>query len=87
MYVFGQHGIDLPHSASDQYHEGKSIKRQDIAAGDLLFFKTVGKEVTHVAISIGGDRFVHAPSSTGIVRVEALESPYWSPRFLGARRL
>ena len=40
-----------------------------------------------VAIAIGGDQFVHAPSSTGVVRVEHLGSSYWAPRFLGARRV
>ena len=42
---------------------------------------------THVAIAIGGDQFVHAPSSTGVVRIERIGSSYWAPRYLGARRL
>jgi cell wall-associated NlpC family hydrolase len=36
---------------------------------------------------VGGDSFVHAPTSTGVVRVEHLGSTYWSSRFLGARRV
>jgi cell wall-associated NlpC family hydrolase len=40
-----------------------------------------------VGILIGGDEFVHAPSSTGEVRVERLSGPYWSTRFVGARRV
>jgi cell wall-associated NlpC family hydrolase len=40
-----------------------------------------------VAISIDGDQFVHAPNSKGVVRVESLETTYWSSRFLGARRI
>ena len=32
------------------------------------------------AIAIGGDEFVHAPSSTGVVRVEHLSASYWSLR-------
>ena len=87
QYVFRRHGLRLPREVEDQYREGKSIKRKDIVAGDLLFFKTTGKDATHVAIAIGGGRFVHAPSSTGVVRVEPLSSTYWSPRFLGARRV
>ena len=39
------------------------------------------------ALILGGGAFVHAPSSTGVVRVERLMSTYWSQRFLGARRL
>jgi cell wall-associated NlpC family hydrolase len=40
-----------------------------------------------VGIAIGGDQFVHAPSSTGVVRVERLSTSYWSTRYLGARRI
>jgi cell wall-associated NlpC family hydrolase len=42
---------------------------------------------THVGIVIGGDEFVHAPSTAGEVRVERLGSSYWGPRFVGARRV
>jgi cell wall-associated NlpC family hydrolase len=43
--------------------------------------------VSHVGIAIGGDRFVHAPNSRGVVRVESLGSEYWSRHFAGARRI
>jgi cell wall-associated NlpC family hydrolase len=55
-----------------------------------VFFDTINgvrQFATHVGIVIGGDEFVHAPSSTGEVRVERLASSYWSPRFVGARRM
>ncbi|HIM52720.1 MAG TPA: glycoside hydrolase, partial [Acidobacteria bacterium] len=53
----------------------------------LLFFTTVAPGASHVALAIGGDEFVHAPSERGHVRVERLSSSYWSRRFLGARRV
>jgi cell wall-associated NlpC family hydrolase len=40
-----------------------------------------------VAIALGGDEFVHAPSSTGVVRVERVTARYWAERFVGARRI
>ncbi len=52
-----------------------------LAPGDILFFTTTDPGPSHVAIAIGGDQFVHAPSSTGVVRVEHLSSTYWSPRY------
>jgi cell wall-associated NlpC family hydrolase len=58
-----------------------------IEAGDLLFFTTVAPGASHVALAIGGDEFVHAPSERGQVRVERLSSTYWARRFLGARRV
>ena len=58
---------------------------RDLEAGDLLFFTTVAPGPTHVAIAIGGDQFVHAPSSTGVVRVERLERRATGPRATSAR--
>ena len=87
QFVFAQHGLSLPREVREQYRVGKSVKPQDLAPGDILFFATTDPGPSHVAIAIGGDQFVHAPSSTGVVRVEHLSSGYWSPRYLGARRL
>ena len=86
-YVFGQHGVVLPRDVHDQSRMGKAITRNRLAAGDLIFFSTVAPGASHVGIAIGGDAFVHAPSSTGVVRVERLSARYWRPRFVGARRL
>ena len=87
QFVFSQYGLSLPREVREQYRVGKSVEPQDLAPGDILFFTTTDPGPSHVAIAIGGDQFVHAPSSTGVVRVEHLSSSYWSPRYLGARRL
>jgi cell wall-associated NlpC family hydrolase len=87
QYVFAQHGISIPREVREQFRMGTSVQTDQLVAGDLLFFATTDPGASHVAISIGGDEFVHAPSSTGVVRVEHLGSSYWSPRFLGARRV
>lgn len=87
QYVFAQHGIALPREVRDQFHVGVPVEAADLSAGDLLFFATTEPGASHVAILIGSDEFVHAPSSTGVVRVERLGSSYWSQRFLGARRV
>jgi len=87
QYVFAQYGISIPREVREQFRVGKSVEPDQLVAGDLLFFTTTDPGASHVGISIGGDEFVHAPSSTGVVRVEHLSSSYWSPRYLGARRL
>jgi len=87
QYVFAQHGISIPREVREQFRVGNSVQADQLVAGDLLFFTTTDPGASHVGISIGGDEFVHAPSSTGVVRVERLGSSYWSPRFLGARRI
>jgi cell wall-associated NlpC family hydrolase len=87
QYVFAQYGISIPREVREQFRVGNSVQADQLVAGDLLFFTTTDPGASHVGISIGGDEFVHAPSSTGVVRVERLGSSYWSPRFLGARRI
>jgi cell wall-associated NlpC family hydrolase len=86
QYVYAQVGVALPREVREQFEQGISVKVRDVAPGDLLFFTTVAPGPTHVAIALGGDQFVHAPSSTGVVRIERLSARYWASRYLGARR-
>jgi cell wall-associated NlpC family hydrolase len=86
QYVFAQHGVIVPRQVSEQFRAGRDVGAQ-LEPGDLVFFTTVAPGASHVGIAIGGDAFVHAPSSTGEVRVEKLSGPYWSTRFVGARRV
>ena len=87
-YVFSQHGVQVPRTVSEQFRTGSRVDPVDLRAGDLVFFDTLNAHApTHVGMSIGGDEFVHAPSSAGQVRVERLGSSYWASRFVEARRL
>lgn len=85
-YVYGLFRIPIPRTVDDQFKAGKPA-RNDIRAGDLLFFKTSGNSISHVALALGPDEFIHAPNSQGVVRIEKLSSPYWHARFAGARRI
>lgn len=87
QYVFSQYGIALPRDVRAQYRVGKPVEPNEITPGDLVFFTTTDPDVSHVAIAIGGDGFVHAPSSWGTVRVEYLSGIYWSRRYVGTRRV
>ena len=87
QYVFAQYGVALPRGVRDQFQVGKTVRPEDLAPGDIVFFSTTDPGPSHVAIVIGGDEFVHAPSSTGVVRVEHLSVGYWAQRYIGARRL
>jgi cell wall-associated NlpC family hydrolase len=88
QYVFAQYGVFVPRIVEEQYEVGDKVRPSEIRPGDLLFFATKRPDgVSHVAISIGGDQFVHAPNSTGVVRIETLSSTYWGSRYVGARRL
>lgn len=87
QYVFSRYNLFVPREVRDLYRMGQELKPDELTAGDLVFFSTTEPGASHVGMAIGGDQFVHAPSSTGVVRVEHLSANYWSQRFLGARRL
>jgi cell wall-associated NlpC family hydrolase len=87
QYVFNQLGAVLPREVRDQFRVGTEVRRADIEPGDLVFFETISRGASHVGLAIGGDEFVHAPSSRGVVRVERLTSSYWTRRYVGARRV
>ena len=87
QYVFAQHGVSVPRKVVDQFRAGHDVPPAKLQAGDLVFFTTVAPGASHVGIALGSDEFVHAPSSTGEVRVEHLSAAYWSTRFVGARRV
>lgn len=89
-YILGLSSpIVLPRSSDEMYRMGgHSVELSELKAGDLLFFR-IGKtkRVNHVAVYIGEQRFVHAPASGGMVRVDKLGDAYWQRYFLGARRV
>ncbi|SFN22102.1 C40 family peptidase [Dokdonella immobilis] len=86
-YVFRQGiGAELPNTSSAQFLTGHAVARDAMRSGDLVFFRTRGKRVSHVGIYLGEGRFIHAPSSGKTVSVSSLSEHYWSRRFAGARR-
>ncbi|MDR0380038.1 MAG: C40 family peptidase [Candidatus Accumulibacter sp.] len=85
-YVFRQAiGLKLSGSAADIARRGRSIPRADLRPGDLVFFNTRGAPFSHVGIYIGDDRFIHAPSSRGRVRIDKMSARYYAQRFSAAR--
>jgi hypothetical protein len=86
MVVYRLNGLDLPRSSGQQWQAGKSIKRSQLAKGDLVFFATsVGRRVSHVGIYAGNGNFLHAPSSGRKIRISSLSNTYYKFRYLGAR--
>lgn len=94
-FVFREFGYTLGASSADQYSVGAKIERDEISCGDLLFFtgrNSRSGRVGHVGIAISNDpatgeiTFIHAAISGGI-RIDRISAPYYSARFLGARRV
>lgn len=80
-------GLQLPRRAEEISRLGRSVAVTDLAPGDLVFFNTWRRAYSHVGIYLGNNRFLHAPSSGGKVRVDDMSQPYWVNHFNGARRI
>lgn len=80
-YSFKNVNIQLPRTAAEQSRASRTIQRHDLKPGDMIFFRTSGRQVNHVGIYLGNGRFVHAASGGGRVLVDDLRKSYWQNRF------
>ena len=87
-YVFKEAwGTDLPRTSAEISKVGKPVSTSELQPGDLVFYNTLRRGFSHVGIYLGDDRFIHAPSTGGHIRVESMSLNYWRKRFNGARRI
>jgi cell wall-associated NlpC family hydrolase len=87
-YVFRRASqLDLPRTTLELSRVGHRIAPDALQPGDLVFFDTQRRAYSHVGIYLGDQRFIHAPSTGGAVRIDDLRFEYWMRRFNGARRL
>ncbi|MET3731871.1 C40 family peptidase [Moheibacter stercoris] len=90
--VFQMFNHELPRVSAAQAKEGEIVHKENMRAGDLVFFATNGgSRVSHVGIvhNVSDDgeiEFIHASTSQGVI-VTPLSSDYWSKRFLYAKRI
>lgn len=85
--VFRENGTSIPRDTVSQYKLGTAVSKANLKAGDLVFFNTTGKRVSHVGIYIGSNNFIHASTSQGVM-ISSINDPYyWGSRYIGARRV
>jgi cell wall-associated NlpC family hydrolase len=87
-YVFQDTlGLALPRRSEEMSRVGEKVRISDLKPGDLVFFNTMRRTFSHVGIYIGGNKFVHSPSTGSTIRVDNLDDRYWETRFNGGRRV
>ncbi len=87
-YVFRKAaGVALPRTSIEQIQAGAPLTPSQLQPADLVYFRIDRKKDLHLGLYLGEGRFIHAPSSGGVVNVQSLETGYWRTRFLGARRV
>ena len=79
-------GAELPSNSGSQFASGTTVDRDALRMGDLVFFRTEGRRVSHVGIYLDNGLFIHAPSRGKRVRIDHLDEKYWTKRYVGAKR-
>lgn len=81
---YAYRGLDLkvPRVSRHQSKKSRTIPRRAMLPGDLIFFNTTGKGVSHVGIYLGNGKFIHAASGGGKVMIDDLRKRYWQKRLV-----
>ncbi len=87
-YVFNSCGYSLSRSCQVQAQSGTAVSRQDLSAGDLVFFSNGSNgSIGHVGIYIGGGQFIHSENSKTGVRIDTINSGVYNKYYYSARRI
>lgn len=87
MYVYRTVGVNLPHNAAAQYRTGVKVSRNELVAGDLVFFGFYGSaDIRHVGIYTGDGMFIHSSTKQGVIKTD-LDSAYYASNYKGAVRV
>lgn len=85
-YVYKFHaGILSPRTVATLSQWGQGVNPEALRTGDLVVFGPPNAS-THAGIYVGEGRFVHAPSTGGVVRLDHLNSKYWGKQETRFRR-
>jgi gamma-D-glutamyl-L-lysine dipeptidyl-peptidase len=83
-------GVLMPRDAGPQadWSGVAPVERKDLQPGDLLYFGSSAKRITHTGIYLGDNKFISATThETPMVRIDDLTDPYWAPLLVAERRV
>lgn len=86
QYIFKDLGMELPRTTKDQAKVGTQVEKKDLREGDLVFFNTDGKGISHAGIYMGDGLFGHSSVSKG-AEVSTFFESYYVKRYVTARRI
>jgi cell wall-associated NlpC family hydrolase len=85
-----QRGVLMPRDAQPQaeWSGVTPVQRQDLQPGDLLYFGSSEKHITHTGIYLGDGKFIDATTyRTPMVRIDDLNDPHWVKLLVAMRRV
>lgn len=78
--------IKLPRSSAQQSEYCRRIDRSELMEGDLVFFRTGSKGVSHVGMYVGDGRIIHSSTSRGVI-VSSLDESYYRRTYHSSGRV
>ena len=86
-YCYGQLGISVPRSTSEQAKFGQTISREELKPGDAIFLWSANEgQAESVAIYVGNSVAIASFNDKRPVFEFNIESPYYSEHFVYAKR-
>ncbi|CAM4349192.1 C40 family peptidase [Paenibacillus alkaliterrae] len=86
QFLFKGFEVSLPRTSAAQASVGKKVDKGSLSMGDLVFFKTNGKSISHVAVYAGNNKIIHSSSSKGVA-ISDMTISYWAKSYVTARRV
>ncbi|WP_168119418.1 C40 family peptidase [Paenibacillus sp. HB172176] len=86
QYIFKGFHVWLPRTSAGQASMGEKVAKGYLSVGDLVFFNTNGRSISHVAIYAGNGKIIHCSSSHGVT-ISDMNTSYWKSRYVTARRV
>ena len=79
-------GLKPPRTTAQLQFWGSAVAAEHVRMGDLVVFLNNSNTANHAGIYVGSNRFVHAPSTGGVVRLDSLAGKYWATQTFVVRR-
>jgi cell wall-associated NlpC family hydrolase len=83
-------GVHMPRDAQPQaeWSGVKPVARNELIPGDLLYFGSSEKHISHTGVYLGEGKFISSTTyQTPMIRIDDLADPHWSRLLVAMRRV
>ena len=80
--VYKQYNMIIPSSAKEQFAICERLSLEEMKKGNLVFFITNNRDISHAGIYLGANQFIHSPGYMKFVRIDSLTNSYWERSFV-----
>ena len=87
-YVYNSLGYPLSRMITGMNSSGVYVPKSELQPGDIIIFaNTYTTGLSHVGIYVGDGKFIHSPNSRSVVKIDDLNSSYYTEHYYSARRI